>query len=117
MMPTKPPLHRPARPVRAPNQAAPRDPAVAKVHNSHAWQLLRDSYRARHPLCEDPFKHHERAHRVEPATSVHHKQSIKQAPHLALVESNLMAVCRDCHEAMDRANDRSTWQGPCRRDG
>lgn len=100
-MPTKPPLHRPSRPMRAPNQAPPRDPAVARVHNSRAWQLLRDAYRARHPLCADPFGHHATAQRIEPATSVHHVIPIKTAPHLALVESNLMAVCRSCHDQLD----------------
>ena len=32
-----------------------------------------------------------------PATTVHHKRTVREAPWLALTKSNLLAVCDDCH--------------------
>ena len=38
---------------------------------------------------------------AKPPKDMHHIASIKQAPQLRMVESNWLAVCRTCHEALE----------------
>ena len=38
---------------------------------------------------------------AKPSKDMHHIASIKQAPHLRMVESNWIAVCGPCHEALE----------------
>lgn len=78
-----------------------RNPNVARIHNSAAWQKLRRAYRAEHPLCEDPHGIHARDGRIEQATEIHHKQPLRERNDLAYEWGNLMAVCRGCHERIE----------------
>lgn len=110
-MPTKPATHLAGRP-RSREYQTRRDPVVSKVHNSAAWQRLRDWYRTHNPLCEDPYKWHEADGVVVPAAHVHHRVPIRQEPLLALVASNLMAVCPACHARLERENGRCVTSYP-----
>ena len=38
---------------------------------------------------------------AKPSKDMHHIASIKQAPHLRMVEFNWTAVCGPCHEALE----------------
>jgi 5-methylcytosine-specific restriction protein A len=38
---------------------------------------------------------------VTPARDVHHKQKVRLRPDLRLERSNLIAVCRECHEELE----------------
>lgn len=65
-------------------------------YHSSDWQavrtqvLARDGYRCQ--VCK-------RAGRLTPATTVHHLQSVRQAPGLKLDPANLETICRACHNA------------------
>ena len=41
---------------------------------------------------------------VTAATEVHHIVKIKDRPELRLEWSNLMSVCRDCHERIEKGS-------------
>lgn len=60
------------------------------------WQQLRARVLAEQPLCEACDD------RVTPATEVHHKRAIRDAPHLRIDRANLMSVCRECHEKLEK---------------
>lgn len=64
------------------------------------WKALSLRYRANHPLCE----HCELHGRTTPATEVHHKVPVKIAPRLRLQADNLIAVCRECHEKLEKGS-------------
>ena len=38
---------------------------------------------------------------AKPSKDMHHIASIKQAPHLRMIESNWLAVCGPCHESLE----------------
>jgi 5-methylcytosine-specific restriction enzyme A len=62
-------------------------------YSSAAWRRLRAEVLAEQPLCEDCLAEG----RVEAAAHVHHVRERKLAPELALVRSNLQALCSRCH--------------------
>lgn len=72
-----------------------------RIRSSARWQRLRGLIRSRQPLCADPFRTHATEGRIEPATEVHHIAPVWQRPELAFAMSNLMPVCRDCHERLE----------------
>lgn len=53
--------------------------------------LKRDKYQCQ--LCK-------RYGRIREATMVHHKIEVEDDPSLALVDSNLVSLCKQCHEKM-----------------
>lgn len=59
-----------------------------------------ERYRANHPLCERCVMLYG-AIDAKPSKDMHHIASIRQAPHLRMVESNWLAVCGPCHEALE----------------
>lgn len=65
-----------------------------------AWQKLSDDYSAEHPTCERCGRP-----RVTVSTPqrkrdpVHHRKTVREAPHLRLVWTNCEAVCQSCHNA------------------
>ena len=71
-------------------------PSARERGYTSAWEKVRRSHMARHPLCELCL-HDDR---VEPAVLVHHKD--EDASNNAT--ANLMSLCRDCHE---RAHGRA----------
>ena len=58
------------------------------------WQKVRRRKLRRNPVCEECNR--------EPATTVHHIIPISENPRLRLRADNLMALCRDCHERIER---------------
>ena len=76
------------------NEAKKSDDWIRRFYNSVAWRkkrayiLLRDKYQCQH--CKG---------KVTPANEVHHIKELRTHRHLALVDSNLISLCRPCHEA------------------
>ena len=67
-----------------------------RVYNSERWQRLREQLKRARPVCErcnEDLSEH-----------AHHIVPINQAPALAYEVSNLMAVCRRCHEAIHQTS-------------
>lgn len=62
------------------------------------WQRVSRMVRELRPLCEVC----QARGIVRAASEVHHKQPISIAPSLRLEMSNLMSVCRECHEWLER---------------
>ena len=71
-------------------------------HEGHGFDHRKASerYRANHPLCERCVMLYG-AMDAQPSKDMHHITSIKQAPQLRMAESNWLAVCRTCHEALE----------------
>lgn len=66
---------------------------AARRGYNRQWQQLRDFYIRLHPVCE--------VCKIAPAVEVHHKESIKRNPARRLDQSNLLAVCRPCHDHIE----------------
>jgi 5-methylcytosine-specific restriction endonuclease McrA len=62
------------------------------------WDQLSRRFRANHPLCMEC----EKAGRFTLARDVHHIVPIEQDPTRRMDVTNLMAVCRACHQRLDR---------------
>lgn len=62
------------------------------------WQKVRRVKLNNDPLCEECMTHGMDV----VAVLVHHKQTIEDHPELRLVLSNLMSLCRECHEKIHR---------------
>ena len=62
------------------------------------WDQLSRRYRANHPWCEEC----EKVGRFTLARDVHHIVPIGQDPSRRMDVTNLMAVCRACHQVLDR---------------
>jgi 5-methylcytosine-specific restriction endonuclease McrA len=78
-----------------------------RFYASPSWRKLRREAleRDRHACihCKDKGKYTK-------ASTVHHIQEIKTAPHLALTLSNLTSLCQPCHEAIHPRNTPSSKQ-------
>lgn len=59
-----------------------------------------ERYRANHPLCERCVMLWG-AMDAKPSRDMHHIHSIRSAPQLRMQESNWLAVCGPCHEAIE----------------
>lgn len=83
------------------------DPVLArndKIRSGGNWKKCREINRAQNPLCFDPFKDH--GGWPVPMTDTHHILPLATHPHLAYDQSNLVSLCRACHnkiEQMERA--------------
>lgn len=77
------------------NEAKKSDDWIRRFYNSVAWRkkrayiLLRDKYQCQYCKARG---------RVVPANEVHHIKELRTHRHLALVDSNLISLCRECHE-------------------
>jgi len=69
-------------------------PKKTKRSYDHQWRKLSERIRAENPLCSDCFLEG----RTSPSTEVHHIVPIDENPSLRLVLSNLVALCKDCHD-------------------
>ncbi|HCC02561.1 MAG TPA: HNH endonuclease [Ruminococcaceae bacterium] len=73
---------------------------------SHAWLHLREQVlREQHyecQLCKARGLY-------VPATTVHHIQTVRHAPWLALTKSNLLAVCDECHYKIHHKQNKK-WE-------
>lgn len=71
-----------------------RDPEAKKFYNSQAWKAARAEKLTTNPVCE-------RCERVF-AQHVHHKIPLAECPEeQKTAQSNLMAVCQPCHNAIE----------------
>ena len=64
----------------------------------YKWRKLSERFRDENPLCHDCLEEG----LTEPAIEVHHIIPIREAPHLRLKVSNLVALCRACHKKRHR---------------
>ncbi len=110
-MPTKPRTHRP-RGVqdrrdrdRAYDAKRLRDPVLSRarrIRNSARWQTFRAWFKRRHPVCCDPFGHHQAEGRVEATDHPHHIVGLAARPDLAYVETNCAPLCAACHNQVEQ---------------
>jgi 5-methylcytosine-specific restriction endonuclease McrA len=63
-------------------------------YSSARWRRFRQYFLCRNPFCVDCQA---AGREGVVATHVDHQQEIKDAPHLAFVESNVKAKCASCH--------------------
>lgn len=61
-----------------------------EIYATERWKRLSMVLRARHPVCQQCG--------LDLTTEVHHVTPIEQAPHLAFEPSNLLCLCRQCHQ-------------------
>lgn len=87
-MPTRPKRHKPIG-----GTAEERRGTRTERGYDNTWLRFREWYIKAHPLCQDC----EAKGFVEPATEVHHVRKVRDAPHLKLVEANVMGLCKSCH--------------------
>jgi 5-methylcytosine-specific restriction endonuclease McrA len=64
------------------------------------WDQLSKRYRANNPFCQECLKHG----RYTLTRDVHHVVPIDVDPSRRLDVSNLLAVCRPCHQQLDKSN-------------
>jgi 5-methylcytosine-specific restriction protein A len=87
------------------------DPALslaANIRSGWKWKKVRRQKLTGWPLCQDPFKDHERRNATETAKQVHHIVGLATHPELAYTLDNLMSVCTRCHARLERLD---TQQG------
>lgn len=94
-------MHRAMRPCPVPGCPQLTDRAKGCVLHRHdrtaafydgVWQAFARAYLARHPVCEQC--------RRRPAREVHHVKSLAAAPRRRLDQTNVRALCHDCHRAL-----------------
>ena len=68
----------------------------------HGWDHRKASerYRVEHPLCERCVMLYGVEH-AQPSRDMHHVHAIRDRPELRMQRSNWVAVCFDCHEAIE----------------
>lgn len=71
-----------------------------KVTYSSEWAKLSAQLKRKHPLCLDPLALHPK--QLKQSEEVHHSIPLKFAKELELEPSNLIPVCKDCHQALER---------------
>lgn len=57
------------------------------------WEKVRKMFLKEHPLCEDCLRYGV----YTPAQEVHHIEKVKDRPDRRLDPTNLMALCKACH--------------------
>jgi 5-methylcytosine-specific restriction protein A len=67
----------------------------------HEWRQTRADYLRRNPLCVDCMGQG----RTTPATDVHHVGKLRTHRHAKHEESNLMALCHECHARRTAAGE------------
>lgn len=81
-----------------------RCPECNKTKNrgyGYDWKKLSERFRIENPLCADCKSNG----KVRPSDHVHHIKPLEKFPHLRLVWSNLVALCRQCHQARHDSGD------------
>ncbi|WP_460688207.1 HNH endonuclease signature motif containing protein [Mycolicibacterium hippocampi] len=86
---------------RCPCRAGDRPSPSSGVTSTWRYRKLRKFYLDGHPQCE-------RSECPYPATEADHIKPVHQYPDLALDPENLMALCRDHHQAKTNADRRRT---------
>lgn len=80
---------------------ADREQGARAIRATPRWQRLARLYRQSHPICADPFGHHQRDGVIVESAQVHHRVPLHDAPELAFDEANLQALCARCHYRME----------------
>ncbi len=62
------------------------------------WRMLSERVRAEQPLCENC----KASGIIRPSKECHHIQPIATHPELRLVRSNIMALCVQCHQKIEK---------------
>lgn len=75
-----------------------RRPATDKFYWTNTWKLKSEQYRAQHPLCSEC----DSIGLVVPSTMVDHIIPYRERPDLGLVDSNLRALCWQCHNRIGK---------------
>lgn len=75
-----------------------RRPASDGFYWTNRWKLKSEQYRADHPLCEEC----ERIGLVVESTMVDHIIPYRERPDLGLEDSNLRALCWQCHNRIGK---------------
>lgn len=77
---------------------------IKAFYNSALWEHLRlevlDEQNHECQMCRQRG-------RYSSAVTVHHIKHVKKYPHLALTKSNLMAVCKECHNELHPEKNRN----------
>lgn len=79
-----------------------------QIRSSKYWTETSKRYRHEHPLCEDPFGIHKRENRIEYVAEVHHIKPLITHPELAYDDDNLMGLCTQCHNIIERRGHTNT---------
>lgn len=85
-----------------------------RLIHSKRWSQLSKAYKAAHPFCEECMK---RGIWDQPSEEVHHVRPIGsgitwgEMVSLAFDESNLEALCHDCHTRIHQAMKRDRNRG------
>lgn len=75
-------------------------------YGSYEWQVTaREAIKAAHGECRMCKENH----KLTKATTAHHIKYLRNAPELAYEQSNLLALCHDCHE---RIHERGIYAKP-----
>ena len=79
----------------------PRLAEAARIRSGAHWRhTFQPWFKARHPLCCDPFDDHRG--RAEPTAQVHHVLPLVDRPDLAYDEANCRPLCTGCHAKVER---------------
>lgn len=70
----------------------------AEFYSSSRWRKLSERKRRADPLCEKCLGQD----KTTAATEVHHIVGVDESESLRYEWSNLMSVCKSCHDALDR---------------
>jgi len=73
-------------------------PASDKFYWTNTWKRKSEAFRAAHPLCIEC----ERLGLVVPSTMVDHIIPYRERPDLGLEDSNLRALCWQCHNRIGK---------------
>ena len=78
--------------------------AQDEFRSTYKWQRVRKQKLAMNPICEDPFKEHQRRGLTETAKQVHHIIGLLQCANdeRAYSLDNLMSLCWRCHARIER---------------
>ena len=79
----------------------PKQSAIDRFRSSSAWRELSKRKIRSNPLCEDPYREHDRKGTTETAKQVHHIKGLATHPELGMVWGNLMSVCYGCHARLE----------------
>ena len=73
-------------------------------HSDSKWKRLSQAKRAANPLCEIC----EKDGYVVPATEVHHIKPVCDYPDLKYEWTNLVSICRTCHQNEHKSGDKTS---------
>ena len=73
-----------------------------KIRNTRLMKRVARQARYAHPLCSDPFGAHIKTGVLPLAEQTHHVVSLADDPSRAVDEDNLMPLCAECHEEIER---------------